>query len=243
MDPNDPAWQAVEPVEVWLGGQIMVEPRNFTPTIDSARMRSIYDGREIAFLLEWDDTTNIQEDDYRDAIAIQFPVEIPESSRKPHLAMGDKKGKVNIWRWKAFWEDEVNKELLNTTEPYIGTVVEDMNSKGYTSLSVQAAENQHVSGTGSWSNGKWQVIMKRKIATGDPNDIQFKKGRLIPLALAVWDGSNKDVGAGKSISFWYYVVLEQATPISLYLYTFVSVIMGVSIELWFVGRLRRKSPT
>lgn len=240
MDASAPIWQEAEPVEVWLGGQIMVEPRNFTPTINSARIKSVYNKKEIAFLLEWDDTTNIQDETFRDAVAIQFPVTIPESSQKPHLAMGDKKGKVNIWRWKAFWTDEVNKELLNTTEPYIQTAVEDMNSKGYTSLTTQTAENQHVVGRGSWSNGKWQVLMKRRIATGDANDIQFKKGRLIPLALAVWDGSNKDVGAGKSISFWYYVVLQEGTPISLYLYTFVSVIMGVSLELWFVGILRRK---
>lgn len=242
MDASAPIWQEAEPAEVWLGGQLMVAPRKFTPSIDSAKIKSIYNGREIAFLLEWDDPTNMQDETFRDAIAIQFPVTIPETSQKPHIAMGDSKGKVNIWRWKAFWSDEAKKELLNTTEPYIETVVEDMNSKGYTALTAQPAENQHVSGKGSWSKGKWQVVMKRKINTGDPNDIQFKKGKLIPLAIAIWDGSNRDVKGEKSLSFWYYVVLEEGTPISLYLYTFVSVIMGVSIELWFVGRLRRKPP-
>ena len=116
-----------------------------------------------------------------------------------------------------------------------------MNSKGYTSLKTQPIENQNVIGRGSWSNGKWQVLMKRNIATSDSNDIQFKKGKLIPLALAIWDGSNRDVGSEKSISFWYYLVLEESTSITPYLYTFIFIIMGVSIELWFVRWLRRKS--
>jgi DMSO reductase family type II enzyme heme b subunit len=241
MDATAPIWQEAMPIRVALAGQIMVPPREFTPTVNSAIIKSLYNNREIAFLLEWNDSTNIQDENFRDAVAIQFPVKIPESSQKPHLAMGDNRGKVNIWRWKSFWDEEISGELLNTTEPYIETTVEEMNSKGYTSLKPQPLENQNVIGRGSWSNGKWQVLMKRNIATGDSDDLQFKKGKLIPLALAIWDGSNRDVGSEKSISFWYYLVLEESTSITPYLYTFVLIIMGVSIELWFVRRLKRKS--
>jgi DMSO reductase family type II enzyme heme b subunit len=242
MDATSPIWQEAVPIGMDLAGQIMVPPRQFTPSINFAKIRSVYNNKEIAFLFEWDDSTNTQDDTFRDAVAIQFPVKIPESSQKPHLGMGDRRGKVNIWYWKAFWDEGVSGELLNTAEPYIETTVEEMNSKGYTSLKTQPAGNQHVIGRGSWSNGKWQVVMKRSIATGDSNDLQFMKGKLMPLAIAVWDGSNKDIGAEKSISFWYYVVLEQPTPISPFLYTFVSIIMSVSLELWFLGWLRRKQP-
>lgn len=243
MDTSTPIWEGVEPMEIELAGQMVIAPRKFTPTIDSVRIKAVYNDKEIAFLLEWNDSTNAQDETFRDTVAIQFSVKTPETSAKPHLAMGGSNMKVNIWRWKAFWDAGVNKDLLNVEEPYIQTTAENMISKGYNSLVTKSPENQYIGGRGSWSNGKWQVVMKRMLNTGNNDDVQFEKGDFVLFSLAVWDGSNGDIGSEKSISTWYYVTLEKATPSSLYLYTLVSVIMAVSIELWFVGRVRRTSPT
>ena len=60
--------------------------------------------------------------------------------------------------------------------------------------------------------------------------------------LAVWDGSNKEIGGQKSISSWYYLTLEVTTPKSVYFYVIIAIIMGASIQFWVIGRIRRFPP-
>lgn len=248
MDPKDPVWQEITPSGLELAGQMIAAPRQFKPKINHVRVRSVYNGDEIAFHFEWNDSSNIQNETLRDAIAIQFPTKTTvDAGLKPVLAMGNKKASVNIWHWKSFWKAGVSPELLNVEEPYIETAVKDMNAKGFQSpLTIQPPENQDVVGRGSWAGnrGIWQVVMKRKLDTGNENDVKFTKGKFTLFSLGIWDGSNGDIGSKKSVTVWYYVIPEEATPISLYAYTVVALIMAISAELWFVGKVRRnKSST
>jgi hypothetical protein len=115
-----------------------------------------------------------------------------------------------------------------------------MNAKGFKRLTVQPDKSQNSKGKGHWKNGKWQVMITRPLVTGDKKtDIQFEKGKLIPYALAVWDGSNSEIKGQKSISSWYYLTLEMTTPSSVYIYALVAVIMAVCIQFWVVARIRR----
>lgn len=43
---------------------------------------------------------------------------------------------------------------------------------------------------------------KRALTTDDPNDVQFIAGATIPLAFAVWNGSNVERNGMKGISTW-----------------------------------------
>lgn len=121
--------------------------------------------------------------------------------------------------------------------------IREMNAKGFKNLSVQPSNSQDSKGKGYWENGKWKVMITRPLVTGDKKiDIQFETGKLIPYALAVWDGSNKEIGGQKSITSWYYLTLEMTTPKSVYLYVIIAVIMAVSIQFWVIGRIRRFPP-
>ena len=42
---------------------------------------------------------------------------------------------------------------------------------------------------GVWENGKWTVMMSRKIQTGNDDDVQFNTRKKYPFALAVFDNS------------------------------------------------------
>ncbi len=118
--------------------------------------------------------------------------------------------------------------------------ISEMNAKGFKNLSVQPSNSQDSKGKGYWENGKWKVMITRPLVTGDKKiDIQFETGKLIPYALAVWDGSNKEIGGQKSITSWYYLTLEMPTPKSVYLYVIIAIIMAVSIQFWVIGRIRR----
>ena len=145
-EPTDEAWDKLVGVEVPLGGQIIASPRLWTPTADAVMVKALYSGSEIVFLVEWDDATNRQEDLFRDSVALQFPTKIPESLKKPYFAMGDSSGAVNLWRWKAHWQEGFGAmAAAPETEPGVFT---EMNAKGFKNITTQPAESQGVTGKG-----------------------------------------------------------------------------------------------
>ena len=240
-EPSDEAWNKATPMELPLAGQILVSPRQWTQSIDAIRVRALYNSSDIAFLLEWDDSTNKQEDVFRDAVSVQFPTKIPESLKKPYFAMGDSSGAVNLWSWKAYWKEGFGA-IVEAPETEPGTVSE-LNAKGVKNITVQPPESQNVTGKGVYQNGRWKVVFKRSLQTEDAkNDLQFEIGKLIPIAFAIWDGSNSDVAGLKSVSSWYYVILEKPVPKTVFIYVLFAIIMGASIEVWFIARLRRFPP-
>ncbi|MHC4140017.1 MAG: ethylbenzene dehydrogenase-related protein, partial [Planctomycetota bacterium] len=241
--PEDAAWDTLEAIELPLAGQIVASPRFWTPSANSIRVKSFYNGENIAFLLEWDDRTDEQSETYSDAVAIQFPTKPPEGLKKPYFAMGDSSNNVELLHWRAYDESvlaallaedndietetdggedleeeetddagaeeaaaetEQEEEAVEerAKEEFKGFVtIKEMNAKGFKRLSVQPDESQNSKGKGHWKNGKWQVMITRPLFTADKKiDVQFEKGKLIPYALAVWDGSNSEIKGQKSIS-------------------------------------------
>ncbi len=281
VGPEDAVWDTLEAVELPLAGQIVASPRFWTPSANSIRVKSFYNGENIAFLLEWDDRTSEQGEAYSDAVAIQFPTKIPEGLKKPYFAMGDSSNGVELLHWRAYDEsvlaaqlaednnietetdggdvieeeadDAVTEEVAVETEQeeeaveasakeeFKGFVkIKEMNAKGFKRLTVQPDKSQNSKGKGLWKNGKWQVMITRPLFTADQKiDVQFEKGKLIPYALAVWDGSNSEIKGQKAISSWYYLTLEMTTPKTVYIYALVAVLMAVCIQFWVVAKIRR----
>jgi hypothetical protein len=42
-----------------------------------------------------------------------------------------------------------------------------------------------------WQNGKWTVMMSRKLETGYDDDVQFNTRKKYPFALAVFDNAHE----------------------------------------------------
>jgi mono/diheme cytochrome c family protein len=105
-DPSDAAWGEVEAITIPLAGQILEDPKLWTPSILSVEVKALYNEKEIAFLLQWDDR-EWSVGEASDAAAIQFPVKIPDGPRKPFFLYGQRGRPVNIWHWhgdRYFWE-------------------------------------------------------------------------------------------------------------------------------------------
>jgi mono/diheme cytochrome c family protein len=138
-DPTAPAWRAaaLQPVPLrtlWL------RPRQTT----QLRVAALHNGKEIGFLLEWDDPLGNQAalgvDEFRDAAAVQLPL-APGKGANPdaNYVMGDPKQPVNIWHWKADWQLDVAR-YRDREDRYAALVVDDMPLiKGMRSSEPQAA--------------------------------------------------------------------------------------------------------
>jgi len=182
------------------------------------------------------DTSFNKVQDFRDAVAVQFslteevgalamgdkehPVNIwhwkadwqSDLSREFVL----EKAYPNLHRDFYWFQDDPNQLKTYLTGRGAGNLfsqlerfssVEDLNAKGFGTLSPQSLKAQNVKGTGTWVNGVWKVIFIRSLSSKDGGDIKFSKDKRIPFAFSIWDGSQNDRDGQKYFSSWYYLQL------------------------------------
>jgi len=168
----------------------------------------------------------------RDSIAIQFPTKIPDGPVKPHFFLGNSGSPVNLWHWKADWQEDPEKN----------SAVEEYNATGFKNpIKVQPPESQATDSNANWNDGRWRVVMKRTLTTEDKRkDIQFEKGKLIPIAFHVHDGANGEAGLKMSLSSWYLLNLEMRTPIMVYVYSLIGAMVIALAEVWLIKKSRSK---
>jgi len=104
LNPSDPLWDKVKATQIPL---MLLWQRQ--EAVDSISIKALHNGKEIAFLIEWEDLEPaarfIRNQDYTDAAAIQFSL----SSEHPHFAMGEKGKPINIWYWRADRQMDIAK--------------------------------------------------------------------------------------------------------------------------------------
>lgn len=229
--PADEFWKGEEAFNFPLIGQVIENPRLFTPSVEGLRVQAAYNSEGLALRLVWDDPTDSRPDPtkgfFEDAVAVQFPIEIPAGVKRPFFLMGDAEIGVQLLRWS------------NAS----GGIVTEMNGNGLARLAVQPADSQKTTAIGEYADGQYRVVLKRPLKTDDPaHDIQLEPGRFIPVAFFVWDGSNSETGSQMAISHWYYFLMEPPLPTAVYLYPVAGVGVAVSLEWWVIRRLRRRKP-
>jgi hypothetical protein len=71
--------------------------------------------------------------------------------------------------------------------------------------------------------------------------VQFVSGVFIPLAVNAWDRSNGEHGLIMSLSTWHYVLLEAATPWSVYLYVALAFLVTGALGFGLMRKAERES--
>ncbi|MYF57107.1 c-type cytochrome [Candidatus Poribacteria bacterium] len=207
---TDETWNTLDYSYYPLIGQIVVEPRQFNPSIDAVNVKSFYNDTEVAFLFSWDDKThNTSEEEneetgktYEDAIAIQFPVKPRKgpTDPKPYFIFGGRKP-VYLWQWKASAPDTLT----------------ELTAKG-----INNVEEQEVQGDfaveSDYTDGRYMLWVKRSLKTDDKKDLQLDVATFVPIAFSVWDGGNGDIDTKRVISSWYSFVLEPLPSTRRFIY-------------------------
>jgi DMSO reductase family type II enzyme heme b subunit len=240
-DPMNSQWEKWEASTFHLVPQIIAKERHFTPTITDISVSALYNDKELAFLLEWGDRTKSIPGDvkaqelsegnlYPDAVAIQWPVEVPEGMEKPYFGHGDGGHPVNIWYWNS-----------GTTSVPEGIRLLDATGLGKSAPRDGAVE---IKGKGVYKDGLWRVVMKRPLKSGSgEGDIQFEAGKFIPMAFAAWDGSNGESGSKHVLTTWYWAYLKPPSGGGVFATPIIVMALVFGGEMLLARQVRKKYGT
>ncbi len=112
LDPAaaDAAFRQAEARTIPLVAQNLIRPFG-GGTVKEIQIRALHDGKMVYVELSWADATAdrtpLRQTAFTDAVALQFPVR--PGTPLPSPFMGDRNRPVNIWQWKAAWQEEVTR--------------------------------------------------------------------------------------------------------------------------------------
>jgi DMSO reductase family type II enzyme heme b subunit len=157
-------------------------------------------------------------------------VKIPNSPELPHFVAGNQDKPVNLWQWKADWNEDPSKK----------SPVEMLISKGH-KKAPEPTKIQNAMGKGVFSDGQWKVVIKRPLISEDPMTVtSIEAGKAIPISFHAWDGNNGEVGTQRSLSSWYFMVLEKEVPKEAYAYTLGMILLVVGLEFFVIKKVKSK---
>jgi complex iron-sulfur molybdoenzyme family reductase subunit gamma len=185
LDPAAREWQSVEPETIELVGMpLHLQTSRYVRTVWADRLigkvramtvRAAHDGKQLAFLLEWNDAS--QNTDFGDR---QFPdaasVVLAANGNAPTLStMGAADAPVNEWFWRA-----------DLAEP------ENLVSRGLGTATP--SPDAHVVGGASWRDGRWSVVLGRGLRANGAATAKLAAGKSTRIGFSVWDGGNQERG-------------------------------------------------
>lgn len=115
---NAEFWSPIEALKLPVSPQQAAYPTLKDASIEYLTVKSVYRSKEIAFLVEWKDTTKSNEVDvvkFCDQFAVEFPLNTKEI---PSYMMGNKGGMVHIVHWKAIWQEDCENGFQDVQMKY-----------------------------------------------------------------------------------------------------------------------------
>jgi DMSO reductase family type II enzyme heme b subunit len=214
LDPDAPLWDSPDgpkKVTLELGPQMFTNPKWPDPSVKKVTLSAVHNKSEMAIILEWEDSAKDNSfgfsERFTDQAAVMFPLKPQEEA--PMITMGNEGNTVNIWQWKAAWQKDLKPQkndqfrkrqdsALSAQTIVRESPVEDLNAEGFSTLTIQ--DEQSVQGKGVWKDNRWRVIFKRSLENSDSADAQF--GSATQMAIAVWNGANKERNGQKGLVGW-----------------------------------------
>ena len=222
--PEDASWAKVSPMTLPLSGQVITRPVWPEPTARALTVRSLHNGTEIAFLLEWQDNTKndrLTPGTFRDGVAIGLPL----GDAPAFFCMGQLDHYINIWHWKADWQSDIDRRATKTSEkprdgvrtfeviPRRVSSVEDLIGGGFSTLTTKEKQGR-VQGKAVWKDGVWHVVMRRPLVSEEQeNEAKLIPGRVQTVSFGVWNGENKERNGQKAVAPWFQLIIDPVSKL------------------------------
>lgn len=195
LNPNDSVWNdsAAESITL-MPTPAMMQPTEYIRNkwekesfgkVDKVVAKAIHNESYLAFKLQWEDANKDDLIDDTDKFVDACAIMISRDINTPMITMGSESQPVDIWKWKADAKLEQQGQISSTG---IGR--------------TRAVSAGLVRSKGVWENGVWSVVLARPLAliTNEPlTDISINED--LYFGLAVWEGSNKERGGIKSVTY------------------------------------------
>lgn len=192
LDPMGGHWQKASPetagmVPAPLGmvGEISpylaIQPMDYG-RIDKVELRALHNREVLSVRLSWASLRNDRLKDlntFVDGVAVLFPL----AGDTTAVTMGRKGAPVNAWYWKA----------NHAAEPY------DVVAEGWGSSERRPGKASGLAAGSEHADGRWHVVLQRALSAG-PDYVEFTPGRPSRIAIAVWNGTDRERSGRKSFS-------------------------------------------
>ena len=224
IGPESKAWFSTGFVDV------MLYPQTINKVIDGeagmldekakkARVKALYDGNNISFLIQWKDSTkNIPEDccskSHVDGFALQFPIDYSDGTKLPYISMGSKDRAVVVHLQKAA-KEEYEPNGFQALEEYYDAFHEPIKGnektdngrvfimEGFRSMTESKNDNVPVVMDMIYKNGVWKGTLSRPLNT---EYLDLKNGAF-PMSVIAWDGDLNSSDGVEYLSSWIGVKL------------------------------------
>lgn len=158
-------------------------PERSIGAIEEVRLQGMMNDRTLALRLEWRDETPDRTVEsgagFVDKAAVMFPLREGASV----MSMGSPEAPVNIWYWRA-----------DGSGPY------DVLAQGMGTTERRGADLGGLSCDAAHDGDRWHVVFRRALSAADETVVGLDGRRSIGVALAVWEGSNRERGPLKAYS-------------------------------------------
>lgn len=229
---DDGLWAKAPWAPFGLAPQIIAGEKLYKPVFESVSVKALYSGKEIAFLVEWEDPTlslpgDAKADElaegtvFPDSAALEFA--LPGRGARPYFGMGDANAPVVIWQWKS----PASVKEAGTTRFLF--------AKGHEKAEETDAARSGLTANGAYRNGRWRVVMKGPLKAEDGLiGASFSEGVFAPIAVALWDGSNGERGSRHTMTPWKTLILEREGA-GVYLWPLMAAVIALAAELIVYG--------
>lgn len=241
--PESEAWADIDSFYFPLVGQVIEQPRLMTPAVDGLWVQGVHDGSDLVLRLTWNDPSRSPDPDWDewqekiaatmpedgepvtltrlpDALAVQFPLEIPDDMVRPYFLMGDGRSPVYLWQWDS------------------QTGVSDARARGLGQ--IEPLGTGDLDGAATFTDGQWRLQFRRPLDSGDAPGLAFREGVAIPVGFFAWDGSSAETGARVAISSWYYLFLEQPASRAVIFTPLLAILLTAGLGLAIVRRAQKR---
>lgn len=226
LSPGAAQWTKIKAVQIQLMPQTITTPNG--GSMKTVSVQGAVQNGKVFFRVSWKDATKDQThtgDKFADGVGLMFPT---AKSAATSPFMGDANNPVMIWQWRADWQnpDAMKKEIAEAYPAYadwyppheksffegLGRHPEKGKAavyfaKGFGTLTLQPITSVDVNQTYDETKKMYTVVFSRVLNAQDEK-VQFKAGGTVDFNIAVWDGSQKERGARKSVSMsWQQIKL------------------------------------